>query len=248
MCNLLVHEPILPPNHNLGKKFDCFFKHAGRNSSSDFWRTVCNLSSSNAMVDSSVKITRSKEINPRLRVSVWYEGNHHWLFLNSSQSILSNNFWLRKLTANVSNKFRHCIFDENSLEKHYQHQESYSIISFDLYQVPYFGPILWCPICCRLQPIDILQCFIFCVKRGFFLRMGDIRPCSRRRLLLVLLSTIIPSCANSMERFLHEALFFAMSPPWFFGQASVLFSSSVLIFPSLNWPSPFPIPDSFLQH
>jgi len=46
------------------------------------------------------------------------------------------------MTANVSNKFRHCIFDENSLEKHYQHQESYSIISFDLYQVPYFGPIL----------------------------------------------------------------------------------------------------------
>jgi len=69
MCNLLVHEPILPPNHDLGRKFDCFFKHGGGNSSSDLRRIVCTLSSSTAMVDSSDKITRNKEI-PRLRASV----------------------------------------------------------------------------------------------------------------------------------------------------------------------------------
>jgi len=40
MCNLLVHEPILAPNRDLGRKFDCFFKHAGRISSSDLRRTV----------------------------------------------------------------------------------------------------------------------------------------------------------------------------------------------------------------
>jgi len=54
----------------------------------------------------------------------------------------------------------------------------------------------------------LISCFIFCVKRGFILRMFDFRPCSRWQLLMVLLSTTIPTFANPIERFLHEALLF----------------------------------------
>jgi len=100
MCNLLI-----PLNNMslqtmiLAGNLTVFFKHAGRYSSPDFRRSVCTRSSSTAMVDSSVNITWNKEIKPCSRLSVCYEGIHHWLFLNSFQSILSNNFgkesWLQ---------------------------------------------------------------------------------------------------------------------------------------------------------
>ena len=47
-------------SHDLGRTFDCFFKHAGRNSSPDLRRTVCTLSST-AMVDSCKKIPETKK-------------------------------------------------------------------------------------------------------------------------------------------------------------------------------------------
>jgi len=91
------HEPILPPKHYLSGRFDCFFKHAGRYSSPDLRLTVCTLSSATAMVNSSEKITWNKETNPCLRLLVYYEGNHRWFFLNSSQKIFSTNFLAKKI-------------------------------------------------------------------------------------------------------------------------------------------------------
>jgi len=52
----------------------------------------------------------------------------------------------------------------------------------------------------------LLISLAFCVKRDFFLGLYDFRLCSKWRLLVVLLSTITPSFANSIESSLHDAL------------------------------------------
>jgi len=76
----------------------------------------------------------------------------------------------------------------------------------------------------------------------------DFRPCSRGRLLMVLLPTAIPSLSNYIKSLLHEALLF-------FNAIALIFRSSLgvvfhlrLHFPPLICQPLFPIPVFFLQH
>jgi len=65
-----------------------------------------------------------------------------------------------------------------------------------------------------------LACFIFCVNRGFVIGLHDFRPCSRGRLLMVLLSTATLSLSNYIKSILHEALLF-------FNAIALIFRSSL---------------------
>jgi len=111
------------------------------------------------------------------------------------------------------------MFDVNSSEKHYQHQESFSIIAFNLYQVFQFEPMLWCLIsCCAAH--WYLAYFIFCVNQGFFCRPVWLQTLLQKTFIddsLVHHNTLI---CQFHRKFLHEALLF-------FNAIALIFQSSL---------------------